>query len=273
MMHTSQNDDQRRQSGATGRAFRRVGATVAVTCAITGSLAAFGAASASAATPAPTATNARTALPTITATVKPTAPVSPAATSRPTTSVPVRTTPPKSTPPKSTPPKTIYSQADIRAFLRSAYSDDAVNLAVVWGTPDLVTAKGKAGAKLRAGKALPFTPAKATTQPWTAEQQEDAFFLSGYDYAEAFEVAAAWGLPDVGTAKTKIGAALLAHTAVPTAPKTYTPAQDVNAFHLAGYDDADGKALAKLWHTGSVRAAEVRGGAELLAGRTLPKLP
>lgn len=82
-------------------------------------------------------------------------------------------------------------------------------------------------------------------------------------------VAAVWGLRDVDQAKAKFCAALLTHTPTPSLPKVYCATQGVAAFHLAGYDDRVGVALARLWQSRSNRAAEVRGGGVLVNGGSL----
>ena len=244
---TGSTTTQRPQSTGAGRAFRRVGATVAVACALTGAVVGLGAGTALA---DPTRGAATTASPAVATATKAQAVADHSA----------------------TPPKVTYTAADQQAFARSAYVGDALNLAAVWGTPDLVTAKGKAGAALRSGQALPFTAAKATVRAYTTEQQTSAFYLAGADYGNALGLATVWGSKDVATAKAKVGATLLRHQEVPKAG-TLTDTQKATAFHLAGYDAADAAELAALWHTASVHDAEVRGGATLVSDGEMPIQP
>lgn len=223
---------------STGSAFRRVGATAAVACALAGSIAGLGALGALAAPGSSPAAQAA---------------------SEPTT---------------ATVPKVTYTAADLAAFAASPYADDALNLAVVWGV-DQTTAKGKAGAALTAGTALPFAAGAATTTAYTDEQREAAFFAAGTDttfqddFTQALGLAVAWGSDDVATAKAKVGGLLLAHEQVPAAPTSYTDDQDARAFALVGYGDAEAAQLAGLWQS-DTRSAVVRAGAALLAGDDLP---
>jgi hypothetical protein len=151
-------------------------------------------------------------------------------------------------------PKITYSAADLAAFAESSYVDDALNLAVVWGIdPD--TAKGMAGAKLRTGVALPFAPGEAASITYSSDQQRNAFFLTESDFTQALGLAFAENTsPD---------------SQVPAAPATFTEEQDAAAFTLAGYTDADAARLAALWQSQSAHSAQVRAGAELLAGKGL----
>ncbi|ROS50313.1 hypothetical protein [Frigoribacterium sp. PhB24] len=223
---------------STGSAFRRVAATAVVTCALAGSVAGLGALGVLAAPGSSPAAQAA---------------------SEPTT---------------ASVPKVTYTAADLAAFAASPYADDALNLAVVWGL-DTTTAKGKAGAALTAGTALPFEPGAATTATYTDEQRSAAFFAAGtegtfaQDFTQALGLAVAWGSDDVSTAKAKVGGLLLAHEQVPAAPTSYTDDQDARAFGLVGYGDAEAAQLAGLWQS-DTRSAMVRAGAALLAGDDLP---
>ncbi|SBN64653.1 hypothetical protein GA0004736_3616 [Curtobacterium sp. 9128] len=217
----------------TGAAFRRSAATVAVACAVAGSLVGLGSVGALA---APERTSAHASIPT----------------AQPT---PV--------------PKVQYGDADIARFRASPYADDAVALAAVWGT-DLATAKGRAGADLRTGTALPFAAGDAASYPFTPEQQRDAFFLGYGDFRQALGLAVQWGVPDVYAVKSKLGSKMLAHLPVPLAPTTYTEAEEARAFTASGYDEGDAARLAALWQSPSTYSAEVRAGQALLAGDALP---
>lgn len=234
-MDTIDTDPDRRPR-PSGTAFRRVGATVAVACAITGSIVGLGAAGALAA---------------------PTSNLAGAAASQ--------------TPmPKATTPKVTYTAADLAAFSASPYVDDALNLAAIWGTPDLTTAKGKAGSKLRAGIALPYAAGASGSVAYTDDQERTAFYLGGASFTQALGLAVAWGSDSAYTAKSKVGGKLLTRQPIPAAPTTYTEAQDVTAFGLVGYGDTEAAQLAALWQSPSTRSAKARAGATLLAGGDLP---
>jgi hypothetical protein len=166
-------------------------------------------------------------------------------------------------------PKIAYSEADLAAFAASPYADDALNLAVVWGTPDVATAEGKAGAAIRAGAPLPLGPDEATTASYTDDQRLAAFFLAESDWSQALGLAVVWGEPTVYTAKSTVGGMLLAHEQLPAAPTSWTEDQQVAAFTAGGYTDANAAELAAAWQI-SVPAAQARGGAALLAGDDLP---
>lgn len=225
-----------RRPRTSGSAFRRVGATVAVACAVTGSIVGLGAVGALA---APTSNLAGSAA----------------------TQTPM---------PKATPPKVTYTAADLAAFSASPYVDDALNLAAIWGTADLTTAKGKAGSKLRAGIPLPYAAGASGSVAYTDEQERTAFFLGGASFTQALGLAVAWGSDTVYTAKATVGGKLLTHQTVPAAPTTYTESDDVAAFGLVGYGDTEAAQLAALWQSPSTRSAKARAGATLLAGGDLP---
>ena len=72
------------------------------------------------------------------------------------------------------------------------------------------------------------------------------------------------------SAKARIGGLLLSHQEVPPAPTTFTEDQNAAAFTLVGYADADAARLAALWQSHSTHSAQVRAGADLLAGNNLP---
>ena len=231
-MYNSPDEIEPPRSSAS--AFRRVGVTVAVACVLAGSIAGLGSVGALA-----------------------------AATNPPVVAVPAEAAA------ESTQPKITYSDADLAAFAASPYVDDAINLAVVWGL-DTTTAQGKAGAKIQAGTALPFAPGEASGAVYSSDQQRSAFFLTNPDFGQALGLAVAWESGDVFSAKARIGGLLLAHQEVPSAPTTYTEDQDAAAFTFAGYTDSDAARLAALWQSHSTHSAQVRAGADLLAGNNLP---
>jgi hypothetical protein len=231
-MYNSPDEIEPPRSSAS--AFRRVGVTVAVACVLAGSIAGLGAVGALA-----------------------------AATNPPVAAVPAdRATEPAQ-------PKVTYSDADLAAFAASPYADDALNLAVVWGL-DTTTAQGKAGAKIQAGTALPFAPGEAATAEYSSDEQRSAFFLADPNFGQALGLAVAWESGDVYSAKARIGGLLLSHQEVPAAPTTFTEDQNAAAFTLVGYTDADAARLAALWQSHSTHSAQVRAGADLLAGNNLP---
>jgi len=231
-MYNSPDEIEPPRSSAS--AFRRVGVTVAVACVLAGSIAGLGSVGALA-----------------------------AATNPPVVAVPAEAAT------EPTQPKITYSDADLAAFAASPYVDDAINLAVVWGL-DTTTAQGKAGAKIQGGTALPFAPGEASGAVYSSDQQRSAFFLANPDFDQALGLAVAWESGDVYSAKARIGGLLLAHQEVPAAPTTYTEDQDAAAFTFAGYTDSDAARLAALWQSHSTRSAQVRAGADLLAGNNLP---
>ena len=158
---------------------------------------------------------------------------------------------------------------------------DLTQLAVVWlGEGDTAEAPPKtgdgafydvkvaAGTRLLAGEQLPSVP-----KTFTDDQDVSAFLLWGGDYQEALQLAAVWSSPSVGSAKVAAGSKHLAGEDLPKIPATFTRAQDVAAFRAAGYDRADARALAHLWHSRSVHAAKVTAGSKLLAGLELPIAP
>jgi len=234
-MDTQHETTEARRRGP-GSAFRRVGATVAVACAVTGSIAGLGAMGALAAPGS-----------------------SPAA---------------SSSQEAASAPKVVYTDADLAAFAASPYADDALNLAVVWGV-DVVTAQGKAGAKITAGTDLPFGVDEAETASYTADQQQAAYYANGTtdtwasDFTQVLGLALAWGSPTIADAKAKAGGLLLEHESVPAAPATYTDDEKARAFSLVRYGDAEAAQLAGLWQV-DTRTATVRAGAALLAGDDLP---
>ncbi|CAN5170286.1 hypothetical protein BH09ACT1_BH09ACT1_22790 [soil metagenome] len=225
-----------RRSGSS--AFRRVGVTVAVACAVTGSIAGLGVMGALAApSSSPAAHSAKAA----------------ASTSA---------------------PKITYTDADLAAFAASPYADDALNLAVVWGV-DTDTARGKAGSKILAGAALPFAADEAETVNYTDDQKTEAYYATTAedtvtsDFTRTLGLAVAWGSPKVTAAKARVGGFLLAHQAVPAAPASFTADQEALAFTLVGYGDDEAAKLAGLWQT-DTRSAMVKAGTALLAGHDLP---
>ena len=164
-----------------------------------------------------------------------------------------------------------HQDRDVRAFFRAGYGyTDALDLAALWNSASTYRAKVAGGAKLRAGKALPFSPGKGVYQPFTADQDLHGFFLSGLGYDDGLELAAVWGSPSVHDSKVRAGSKLLAGGRLPKIPKHFSAQQDVNAFFATGHTHADAVKLARLWHDGSVRHAKVRAGGKLLAGQTLP---
>jgi hypothetical protein len=224
-------------SRATGSAFRRVGATVAVACVLTGSIMGLGAMGALA---------------------------TPGSSSAPVTASDERTPTEEVFDPAT---KVTYTEADLAAFAASPYAGDALNLAAIWATtPEW--AQGKAGAKIQAGIPLPYAPGESSTIEYTTDQKLLALQTES-DFLEALRLASVWGTDDLVSAKAELGGLLLAHEPLPTAPTEYTDDQRIHAFGLWGYTDADAVQLAGLWQT-DTHSAIVRAGGELLAGNYLP---
>jgi len=230
------NDTLGSNTHGSGSAFRRVGATVAVACVITGSIIGLGSIGALA---APTSST-----------------VAVSASSDVTT---------EAVEPMA---KVTYTEVDLAAFAASPYVDDALNLAAVWGTTT-EWAQGKAGSKLQAGIPLPFAPGEATTYAYTPDQQRLALQLTVEDFTELIGLASAWGSGDILQSKAELGAQLLAHQPLPATPAAFTDEQEARAFGLVGYGDSDAAQLAGLWQT-DTHSAVLRAGAEILAGNSLP---
>lgn len=222
------------QTGRTaGSTFRRVGATVAVACVLTGSIVGLGAMGALA---------------------------SPGSSSGPAAvSVSTETTEQE--------PKVTYSEADVAAFAASPYAGDALNLAAIWATtPEW--AEGKAGAKIQAGLPLPYAPGESATVEYTTDQKILALQTKA-DFTDALRLATAWNSDDIVGAKAELGGLLLAHEPLPAVPAEFTDEQKTHAFGLWGYGDADAVTLAGLWQI-DTHSAVVRAGGEILAGNDLP---
>lgn len=232
------SSDSLESNGRTsGSAFRRVGATVAVACAITGSIIGLGSMGALA---APTSSSVASVDSTEEATTEEV--FDPAT-------------------------KVTYTEADLAAFAASPYVDDAINLAVIWGTaPEY--AEGKAGSKILAGIPLPFAPGEATTIAYTPDQQLFALQME-VGFKEIMLLAAAWDSGDLLSAKADLGALVLAHEPLPAVPTAFSDDEKARAFSLLGYGEADAAQLAGLWQT-DTHSAIVRAGAEILAGNDLP---
>jgi hypothetical protein len=223
------------QTGRTaGSTFRRVGATVAVACVLTGTIVGLGAMGALA---------------------------SPGSSSSP-VAVAERTEPTEELQPKVT-----YTEADVAAFAASPYAEDALNLAAIWGTtPEW--AEGKAGAKIQAGLALPYAPGESATIEYTTDQKILALQTTT-DFTDALRLATVWNSDDIVGAKAELGGLLLAHQPLPAVPTEFSDDQKTHAFGLWGYDDSDAVTLAGLWQI-DTHSAVVRAGGEILAGNDLP---
>jgi hypothetical protein len=225
------------QAGRTaGSSFRRVGATVAVACALTGSIMGLGAMGALA-SPGSSPTN-------ITAFEN-----------RETGEVTEQL------------PKVTYTDVDLAAFAASPYAADALNLAAIWGTTS-EEAQGKAGSKIQAGLPLPYAPGESASIEYTTDQKVLALQTES-DFTDALRLAATWNSDDIVSAKAELGGLLLAHQPLPVMPAEFTEEQKAHAFRLWGYTDADAVQLAGLWQT-DTQSAVVRAGAEILAGNYLP---
>lgn len=230
------NDTLASKNHGSGSAFRRVGATVAVACAITGSIMGLGAMGALA---------------------------------TPGSSPAVVTASDDATPTPAFDPttKVTYTDADLAAFAASPYAGDALNLAAIWGT-DTEWAAGKAGSKIQAGIALPFAPGESSSVDYSTDQKLLAL-QSQVDFTEIMQLAAAWDSEDLLSAKVELGALLLAHQPLPAVPTSFSDEEKENAFGLWGYTDAEAVKLAGLWQT-DTHSAILRAGTDILAGNDLP---
>jgi hypothetical protein len=218
---------------AAGSTFRRVGATVAVACVLTGSIVGLGAMGALA---------------------------SPG-------SSPTAVTAFERTEPTEQQPKVTYSEADVAAFAASPYADEALNLAAIWATtPEW--AQGKAGAKIQAGLPMPYAPGESASIEYTTDQKILALQTEA-DFTDALRLATVWNSDDIVGAKAELGSLLLAHQPLPALPAEFTDEQKTHAFGLWGYDDSDAVTLAGLWQI-DTHSAVVRAGGEILAGNDLP---
>lgn len=158
----------------------------------------------------------------------------------------------------------------IDAYYAAGYGyEDALDLAALWNSPDRNAAKFTAGAKLLAGKRLPFAPGGGFTRSYTEEQELRAFALAGYDDPESEARLASYWQVSVHDAKVKAGALALANQPIPTAASP-DEGQEVEAFFAAGYDYADAVQLAALWHTATPYDAKVKAGADLLSTPAVP---
>ncbi|CAD6010194.1 hypothetical protein [Agreia sp. COWG] len=225
-------------SRSSGSAFRRVGATVAVACAVTGSIIGLGAMGA-------------LAVPTSSSVAAPA--FDDASTADPMTHSSAKVT---------------FTDADRATFAASPYAEEALNLAVIWGT-GVEWAEGKAGSKIAAGISLPFAAGQATTVAYTPDQERLALQLTTVDFHGIVRVAAVWGSDDLDSAKADMGALVLAHQSFPAPPAVFSDDEKARAFGLWGYTDDDAVKLAGLWQT-DTHSAILRAGAELLAEHNLP---
>ena len=223
---------------STGSAFRRVGATVAVACAVTGSIIGLGAMGALA---VPSSSSVAT---------------------------PAAADASESDSMSHSAAKATFTDADRAAFAASPYAEEALNLAVIWGT-GVEWAEGKAGSKITAGIRLPFAAGQATTVAYTPDQERLALQLTTVDFHGIARVAAVWGSTDLDSAKAKMGSLLLAHQSLPAPPAVFSDDDKVRVFGLSGYTDDDAVKLAGLWQT-DTHSAILRAGAELLAEHELP---
>lgn len=184
-------------------------------------------------------------------------------------------------------------QRALDAYAAAGYGHaDAQELARLWHADagDLVVVKAEAGAKLLAGQTLPIKPSPdddtgAADPGRAATLREgaivDAFFTSGYDQADAVQLARIWNLDDPYRAKVRAGTDLLAgkklpitaHPADGLSRAERTRALQADTFFAAGYDYDDAVALRKIWHAATPYDAKVLAGKKLMAGQSLPIKP
>ncbi|MDI6097199.1 hypothetical protein QLQ12_01065 [Actinoplanes sp. NEAU-A12] len=178
------------------------------------------------------------------------------------------------------------SDRGIAAYFEAGFGyDNAVELAGLWklGTDQIARAKAVAGQKLLAGETLPVKPVAnpdVSEEPVDVERnkQTEEFFLSGYDWDDAVQLAKLWKIADPGDAKAEAGRRLLAGETLPVKPDKKLVEEGKKArlatiFWDAGYDSADAEKLAVLWKLDDTYAAKVEAGRRIKAGETLPIQP
>jgi hypothetical protein len=185
-----------------------------------------------------------------------------------------------------------FTQQDLEKYAQAYYSagydyDDAMRLARLWhldeNRADLI--KAEAGKLLLSGQSLPFPATPDPTEPTEAPTYTDTqlasaevFYHAGYSYADAVQLADLWKLTDVEQAKIH-GGELLQHgqrLPIKPDPKNVAAAKNevaAEAFFKKGYDYADAKQLARLWHLKTPYDAKVAAGKKILAGQPLPIKP
>lgn len=159
---------------------------------------------------------------------------------------------------------------NVDAYYAAGYKyEDALDLAVLWHSADRNQAKSSAGAKLRAGRALPFTPGQGFQRSYTTSQQLYAFEIFGPDDPGlADRLAASWKVSKQA-AKAKAGSLALANRPVPLQDPTPDPGAAADAFAHAGYDYADAERLAQIWKIDTY-SAKIKAGQDLLATPAVP---
>jgi hypothetical protein len=132
------------------------------------------------------------------------------------------------------------------------------------------------GGKALAPAASTTPSASPTAATYTTAQELSAYFAAGYDYPNAQALAELWNSTgDINSVKAAAGLKLLEGQTLPVKPDIVIPPSNsaVNAFFNAGYDYNDAVTLAGLWHEKGSYQAKIKGGKELLAGKTLPIPP
>lgn len=157
------------------------------------------------------------------------------------------------------------ADAEIDAYYAAGYQyEDALDLAALWRSADRNRAKSEAGARLRAGQALPFAPGQGFTRSYTTAQQRYAFELAeGDDPGLAARLATAWKVSPA-TAEAEAGALVLANRPVPLEHPVPSAGDAAQAFADAGYGYTDAERLAQLWKVDAY-SAKVRAGRDLLS--------
>lgn len=159
---------------------------------------------------------------------------------------------------------------NINAYYAAGYKyEDALDLAALWNSSDRNQAKFSAGAKLRAGHALPFAPGQGFQRSYTTTQQLRAYAIAEVnDGGLADRLAASWKVSKQ-TAKAKAGGLLLANRPVPLADPTPSDGDAATAFEAAHYTYADAEQLAQIWKIDTY-SAKVKAGQDLLAKPAIP---
>ena len=193
------------------------------------------------------------------------------------------------TPTPTITPRVYTQQQEFDAYFAAGYDyNNGLQLAALWKTTDVATAKAAAGLKLLEGEALPVMPSGTPETP--QEKALGAFFNAGYDYNDALTLGTLWHETDVTQIKTEAGQKLLDGQPLPIVPSTpLTSDQPVvpgsaspndtaqsralDAYFAAGYNYNDALTLGTLWHESDVTQIKAEAGQKLLDGQTLPIAP
>jgi hypothetical protein len=180
-------------------------------------------------------------------------------------------------------PATYTEDQEMTAYFEAGYDyDNAVALAKLWNSSDVISVKASAGLKLLEGETLPVSPNGSPATP--DERAQDAFFGANYDYNDAVALGALWHMTDINKVKIKAGTELEAGDTLPIAAGS-APAAPVSSsetaaqvaadnaraeFFAQGYTYNDAVKLATLWKESDPWQVKAEAGKKLLNGDTLP---